>query len=309
MGSPARDIKQDVSGHVEAARIGDIVMKTKETIEGLQTLKPFHYFGLALMVAGIVCSSVFALDPLGPPACGLYKGEYEGGIDVSWSRQDLETTQGKWTQTTAGIVTDWGAVDLGTLKGFETSRACATLAYCPIHNWEAFVRLGGTTGVLGDEFWSDKEEFESQRELAIGCGIRTTFFEEIALKIGGLVQASLSEFDGKLDASHWPAPDCLEISMFEIQAALGATYLFSDRLSIYGGPFAYQICGDLDYVYTQADNNNLVTWRLKWDLEEDINYGGYFGARIMLKQDCSFNIEYQQTDDAQVIGASLMLRR
>ena len=283
-------------------------MKRKAATERAKILRRVRYVGLALMVVSLIHSSVYALDPLGPPGADLLKGELKGGIDVSWSFQDLNTIQGKYTQTTDGVLTDSGTAGLGTLEDFETYRAYATFAYSPIRNWEAFVRLGGTMGELGDEFWSDSEDFESQPEFALGAGIRATFFEEIALKVGGIIQANVTEFDGQVDASHWPAPDYLEIKMFEVQAALGVTYLFSDRLALYGGPFAHVIYGELDYVYSEAVSGDLVTWRFNWDIEDDINYGGFLGARIMLRQDCSFNIEYQQTSDAQAIGASLMLR-
>jgi hypothetical protein len=97
--------------------------------------------------------------------------------------------------------------------------------------------------------------------------------------------------------------------MLEIQAALGATYLFSDRFAVYGGPFINMIYGDIEYTYSVEDTSNLVTWQLDWDIKDDINYGAYVGTRIMLKRDCSFNIEYQQTSNAYTIGAGLMLRR
>ena len=283
------------------------MMKRKTAIESSRTFRPVRYFGLALMVICSVSSSVYALDPLGPPVCDLRKGEYKGGIDVSLSRQDFETTPSKFTETINGV-TNVGTAGL-TLKDFETYRAYATLAYSPMYNWEAFVRLGGAIGELGDEFWSESEEFESRRELALGGGLRATFYEELALKIGGVVQANLSQFDGKLDASHWIAPDILEIEMFEIQAALGAMYMFSERFSVYGGPFAHLIYGDIDYVNSREENNTLIIRKFNWDIEDDINYGGYFGAQFKLRRDCSVNIEYQQTNNAQAIGASLMLRR
>ena len=283
-------------------------MKRRATTDKSKILRNVRDFGLILIAVSLMSSSTYALDPIGPPACNLRKGEYTAGLDFSLSSQDLETSHGNWTQYVAGIPSNSGVAGLGTLKDFDTYRAYANASFNLTHNLEAFLRLGGFVAELGDEFWSEGEDFESRTELAIGGGVRATFFEEIALKIGGLVQANWSELDGQLDASQWAGPHFLEINMFEVQAALGATYMFSDRLSIYGGPFAHLIYGDLDYVYSLANNNNLETWRFNWDIEEDINYGGYFGARVMLKRDCSFNIEYQQTSNAQAICASLMWR-
>lgn len=284
-------------------------MESKATIKQSRGLRRIRYFSLALFVAGFLSSSAYALDPLGPPGSHLRKGQYSGGIDLVLSRQDLETSVGDWTVHMDGVLNNAGIAILGTLENFETRRAYANVGMNLAHNLDAFLRLGGTTAELDDEFWSEGEGFESHRELAIGGGIRKTFFEEIALKIGGVVQAGWYRFDGQLDASHWPAPHFLEFDLLEIQAALGATYMFSDRLSIYGGPFAQMIYGDLDYVYSTEDTGNLLTWRLHWDFEEDINYGAFFGTRIMIRQNCSVNIEYQQTGNGQAIGASLMLVR
>lgn len=284
-------------------------MKSKAITKLLRSPEEIRYFGLVLIIAGLMSSSAYALDPLGPPACNLQKGQYQGGIDLALSFQDIETSVGDWARYEDGVLDEAGAVGLGTLDNFETYRAYLTVGYSPEYSWELFARLGGITGELGDEFWSEGEGFESRRELALGGGVRKTFFEEIALKIGGVVQANWTQFDGQLEASHWFGPHYLEVDMLEIQAALGATYLYSDRVAFYGGPFVHLIYGDLEYVYSVAEFSNLVTWRFDWDIDEDINYGAYFGARFMLRRDCSFNIEYQQTNNAYAIGAGLMLRR
>jgi len=282
--------------------------KRKAASGRTEGMRSVCYFGLTLLIASLVGSPAYALDPMGPPASNLRKGEYMGGIDVSFTLQDLETTTGIWARSVGGILTDSGAATLGTVEDFEIVRAYATLGLGLTHSWEAVLRMGGTTGDPGDEFWGQGEQFDSGTELVIGGGLRTTFFEEMALRIGGLVQANYCQFDGKLNASHWPSPHFLEIGVVEVQAALGATYLFSDRVSVYGGPFAHMIYGDLDYVYTEADAGAVATWRFTWDIDEDITYGGYLGTQIVLGKGCSLNVEYQHTGNANAIGASLMCR-
>jgi hypothetical protein len=69
------------------------------------------------------------------------------------------------------------------------------------------------------------------------------------------------------------------------------------------------IYGDIEYAYSTEDGSDFINYQIDWDIEDDINYGAYVGTRIMVKQDCSINIEYQQTSDAFAIGAGLMLRR
>jgi hypothetical protein len=289
-------------------RKGNIMMKRKAIMHHSITLSRVCSFGLALVVVSLISSTAYALDPMGPPAAELLKGEYKIGLDLSISSQDLDMEQGTWTLMTNGTPSGSGTVNLGTLNDFETYRAYTSFGLNVTRNWEAFLRLGGTRAELGDEFWSDGEEFESLTELTFGGGLRATFYEEIAWKIGGLVQATWNEYDGKVDASHWPGPHFLEIKMFEVQAALGATYLFSDRFSVYAGPFLHMIYGDMDYVYSEADGGYLNTWYFNWDIENAINYGGYLGAHIQVDRNCTFNIEYQQTGNANAIGASLMWR-
>lgn len=287
---------------------GTLMMKREAASGRVEGMRRVCYFGLALIVVSFVGSPAYALDPMGPPASDLRKGEYKAGIDICLSSQDLETTQGDWTLSVGGVSEGSGIVELGVLEDFETYRAYATFGFGLTHSWEAFLRIGGTTAELGDEFWGQGEQFESRTELAVGAGLKATFFEEIALKIGGLIQANYCEFDGQVDSSQWAGPHFIEIGMMEVQAAVGATYLLSDRVSVYGGPFAHVIYGDLDYVYSESDGSTLATWRFAWDIDDGITYGGYFGSRIVLKRDCVFNIEYQQTGNANAIGASVMWR-
>jgi hypothetical protein len=235
------------------------------------------------MIIIFVSSPVFALDPLGPPCSDLRKGEYKGGIDVSFSSQDLETDIGSLTEYVNGVVAYAAPVKLDTLNDLEMYRGYATVAFSPVYNWEAFVRL-------------------------VGAGLRATFYEELALKIGGLIQANYSEYDGKVEASQWSGPHFLEIKMLEVQAAVGATYMFSDRFAIYGGPFAHVIYGDLDYVLSLDQFGDFVTLQLNWDIQDDITYGAYFGAQYKLKRDCAVTLEYQQTSNAYGIGAGVMFR-
>ncbi len=282
-------------------------MKSKVKTENDKSARGTRTFVMALIVAGLMCSSVNALDLMGPPACVLQKGEYRNGLEIALCNQDLETSIGGWKRYVNGVLDDSGSVSLGALDNFETYRGYVTVGYSPYRSWEIFGRLGGVTGTLGDEFWSEGEDFESHRELAVSGGVKKTFFEELALSIGGLVQANWMKFDGQLDAPL--RPGFLDIDMLEIQAALGATYMFSDRIAVYGGPFVNVIYGDIEYTYSVESASDLVNWQFDWDIEDDFNYGAYVGTRIMLKRNCSVNIEYQQTSDAYTIGAGLMLRR
>ena len=285
------------------------MMKRTATMHHSITLSRVSFFGLALVVVCLIGPSAYALDPLGPPIADLHKGEYKIGLDVSMSSQDLETSLGYGSLYVNGAYNSSGPVYLGTIKDFKTYRAYVNVGTNLISSWEGFLRMGATTAELGDEFQGQGEKYDSRTEFTIGGGIRTTFYEEFALKIGGLAQVNWTEYDGHLDASSLPAPHFVEINLLEAQVALGATYLLSDRVAFYGGPFAHVIYGDIDYVFSDVSTaGDLQTWRFSWDVEDSINYGGYLGATITLKRDCTFNIEYQQTNNANAIGASLLWR-
>ena len=66
--------------------------------------------------------------------------------------------------------------------------------------------------------------------------------------------------------------------------------------------------GDFDYQDPVFSEDGLFIWDYSWDTDENPVYGGYVGARMKISKDFFCNIEYQQSPDAKVLGASLMLR-
>lgn len=260
---------------------------------------------LVLMVCG---SSAFALDPMGPPIAGLRQGQLKEAVEYSYSTMDLELNAGKWIERLDGVFFDSGKADSLTLKKFKTNKVYFNLGYGITDNMNAFLRLGAAVGRFGDSIWEDAEKFDSNTEFAIGCGIKATFYEKDNLKLGGLFQATWSEFDGRLKAPHWSAADFTEINITEIQVAAGPTYRLAEGVSIYGGPFFHFISGGLDDQFSQASGGGLLTSRYSWDLEERSTFGGYVGAQVELDENSSINIEYQHTADADALSVGLIWR-
>lgn len=261
----------------------------KRTNHSTQTL----CLALAFIVLVLAGSPALALDPMGPPSSALWKGDYRLGLDYSFSEMDFELVNG--TLTGVGDIVDW------SLKDFEAHRAYASLGYGLSANWEGFLRLGGAKGTFGDAILDSGEEFDGGLDFAVGAGIKATFYENDLWRLGALLQASYSEFDGALELSspNW-RPDFTEVDILLVQAGLGATYRWTDRVSVYAGPFAYMAMGDLDAA--------LGTLNLHWDIDDSLNYGGYLGANVILSENCTGNIEYQLAGDASVIGLGLMWR-
>ena len=245
-------------------------------------------------------SAAFALDLMGPPRATVEQGQIGTGADFSLGEMDIELKNGKWVENQAGVFQDAGnAIDI-SLGDFETMELYGSIGYGIAENWEAFLRIGAKKAGFGDSIWAQGEDFDSGIDFAVGGGVRATLFEIGDLEIGGLFQANWCNLDGKLDASHWPSPVFVEVDLIEMQIALGATYPWTDSVSVYGGPFVHYIQGDFETQFTNFD--------ITWDIDEGPNYGGYLGAVVEIAENCFFNVEYQHSADASAFAAGLMFR-
>ena len=261
-------------------------------------------------VIGLAASTAVALDPMGPPVAGLAEGQVQVGIDYSHSTMDLELADGTWVELLDGVFFDAGEAVPFMLKDFEANRAYAHVGFGATDRLEAFLRVGGAEARFGDSVWQDQEKFESSTDFAIGGGVKATFYDDGALRVGGLLQANWSEYNGTLFAPHWLAADRVEIDIAEVQVAVGAAYTWAERFSVYGGPFLHFVSGDLDDTFSAVDpgTGGLLTSHYQWEIDEDSVFGGYFGAQVHLSDNCSFNIEYQRTAAADAVGMSLLFR-
>lgn len=252
------------------------------------------------------CSTVFALDPMGPPVADIRQGQLNEGIEYSYSKMDIKLQEGKWIEYFDGVFNDSGQATSFTLKDFKMNKVYFNLGYGFTDNLDAFLRLGATTTSFGDSIWEDSEKFDSNVDFTIGAGIKATFYEDDKLKVGGLLQASWAEFDGKLNASHWSAADFVEISMAEVQIAVGPAYKLDDHVTIYGGPFWHFITGDLEDEVNEAVGGGLLNSKFSWDIDDSSNFGAYIGTQIDINENTSFNIEYQHTSDSDAFIAGFL---
>ena len=264
---------------------------------------------LAFIIIGLGGSNAFALDLMGPPTAELEKDMFRGGIEYSFSKMDLDLIEGKAIVFRNGELLVSGIAESITIKDYEVNTIYATVGYGIFENGEAFIRMGTANGTFGDSLWEEGEDFDSKYNFAIGAGLKTTLYESFDWKVGGVFQINRTELDGEIDSSSWaiPQPHFAEISMTEMQIAIGVTYMYSGRVSIYGGPFANYISGDFDYEFTRV-TTDLDTGEYSWEINEGPTYGGYIGAQFKFAKNYSANIEYQHTSNAQVFGANFMMR-
>lgn len=262
----------------------------------------------AAIVVSVGGSTALALDPMGPPMSSIWKGQFSLGADFSFSETDIYLSSGKWIETVDGVFDDAGRADGLTIRDFQTIKLYGSVGYGFAKNWEVFGRFGAARAKFGDSIWDSGEDFESGPELAIGAGVRTTIYEfyKPNLKLGALAQVNWSRFDGKLDASQWPGPDFVEISLAEAQIAFGATYVWTDRVTLFGGPFVHFLRGDLENVFTDFEYS--------WDIDQGPIYGIYIGALmdvgdfVDFGQNWVLNVELQLSEEANAFGAGLLWR-
>ncbi|MHC4627388.1 MAG: hypothetical protein ACYTDV_10450, partial [Planctomycetota bacterium] len=199
-------------------------METTAALTKVKKMKKPLLGILTLLVIALSNSSALALDPMGPPVAGLEEGQFKAGVDFSYSKMDLELTDGTFVEYLDGVLSDSGEATSFPLKDFKASKAYANLGYGFADNCEGFLRVGGTKSTFDDSIWLDSEEFDSGNNLAVGGGIKATFFEEEGLKLGVLLQGSWAEYHGELDSPNWTGPDFVEMDTVEVQMAAGASY-------------------------------------------------------------------------------------
>ncbi len=285
-------------------------MKRGTTIAGTKQVGKAHCLGLMLVIVSLSGSTALALDPMGPPGCVLRRGDYKVTLDYALGQMDLDLTNGRWTSRLDGAPQAPELLNSKTIKDFETQRVCAGLGYGVLQKWDVFARLGAANATFGDSIWDLGEDFEGNNDLLVGAGIKGTFYETERLRLGGLLQGSYAEYDGKMKRSGWPLSDSVEATITEAQLAVGVTYFWTRRVSLYAGPFAHYMSGDFDYTFALIDieSGDLERSVWAWEIDNGLAYGGYLGAQISFGRNGLFTIEYQQTSDANTIGMGVLWR-
>ena len=299
---------------------------------------------VVVMVVGLCASSALALDPMGPPTAGLKAGQLSAGLDYAFSEADLEF-DGKFDIYGYELIgPDWQPLypcaieDKLTFEAVEMHKAYLTIGYGIQDNWEAFLRIGGARAEAqkptraiyaemednGDyydvDIYEDGPCHDFDSGFAVGLGTKATLYEEGALKIGVLGQASWTEMDirvkyqGVIDDDYWgidglwAVPVEGDLELWEIQIAVGATYELSPKFTVYGGPFFYMVDGDYDFKgegILEGTVSGDIGVKGSYDVEEDSSFGGYVGAQIEVTDNAFFNAECILTGDGIGVGTGL----
>ena len=283
-------------------------MQIRRILFEFKNIRYIRLLSIVLIVAGLVSSDAFALDPMGPATTDLREGEFNIGVDYSKSTMDIELNHGRYTEWLNGAFHEAGEAQTFEVKDFEMNKIYANLGFGILDNCELFVRLGGVNTEFGDSIWEAGEEFDSQTNFSFCIGSRATFYEDGYLTIGRLIQISWANMDGDLKSPHWVEADPIDLDLMEILISVGPTYSLDDGFWIYGGPFLHIVDGDITDTFSETDEKGLLSSKYSWDIDETSKFGGYIGAQWEIAERTFFNIEYQYTSGANSVGLSLNCR-
>ena len=254
-------------------------------------------------------TSVFALDPLGPPLATSKKDVIAiAGFEYLYGEMDLHSES--FTFTTDPIPPTPSVSLLfssAKIKNIKTNKFYVNfIPNISGDNLDIFFRLGiadanpdkstNRDNLAGNVGYSD-------HDIALGGGIRTTFYqsEDGIEKWGLLAQFSYTSLDfdeNNYSVNGYDVSLSATIDMLEIQLAAGPTYNVTDELSIYGGPFLQFVKGNAE-IKGSIDGESADG---KCDLKQESELGGFIGLSTDLAKNTKFNIEYQLTADAQAVG-------
>jgi len=273
-----------------------------------------RFFCVALVFVGLGGAVGFALDPIGPPSVDLKRGQLGAQLGYSYTYMDLELSDGEWSENIAGTFQDSGKAIPITVNDFEIHKGYAGLEFGADDNGTAFLRLGATRAKFGDSIWNAGEELEGSTDFTIGGGLKATLLEHDKLKLGVVIQADWSKFDGILGADNWFTDDVISVDLAELQIAAGATHEWAQGRWIYGGPFVLFVKGEFEDTFTELRGtegpivgSTLSDWEYTWQIDQGPIYGFFLGAKFQLTEDSILSLEYQYSSDAGAFGASLML--
>ena len=222
--------------------------------------KRLGFLTVSLVVVGLGASSAVALDPLGPPTAGLEKGQFSAGLEYFYEDTDIQMAN---TTVLGGAVPTF-EMDV------DEQMVTANIAYGLTDAWEAFVRIGAEVDgeADGTSPFAGPVSFDGDASFVIGLGTRITLYQQDKLKCGALFQVAWSKTEGDIT---WVGPKSnVDVKTVEVGIAVGPTYELTDQISIYGGPFAYILNGEVD--------GNLAGAPLSQDIEQVSALGGYVGA-------------------------------
>ncbi len=230
----------------------------------------------------ILCLSIdaYAIDLMGPPAAAHKALQMSLGLEYSYSEDNVQFT-------------DRQSISLDSLSNVRRNTFSGKFGVGLLDFFELFFRLGAGT------LQANEIDFDGSTDPIRGAGGKVTFYRGERIDLGALFQWSIFEGEttGFMEASGFNAWQDIDID--EQHLAVGAT-VHMDGWRFYGGPFYYMFDGDI----TIQEIGNPAN-KIRPDVEEESEFGGYIGGQFDLGGAGLLNVEYANTGEAWGVGIGL----
>jgi len=228
-------------------------------------------------------SGVYALNLLGPPTAELEQGQFEYGLEHSYSRLGMDFDFAGGT----AAMPDFGS------HATRMDTVYSRFSYGFTEKVEGFASAGWARII-------DKEHQRIDVDGRIyGFGAKITLQEYYLVKWGLLLQANIVRTDGTWYRPYSPNGwfGDADMNYYQIIAAGGVNYQVTKKAFMYGGPFCYYLDGQLEYDEIWP----LSTWTEKYDIRNKSMFGYYVGLNWVIANDIALNFEYQTTSNDNML--------
>lgn len=237
-------------------------------------------FTILLLAAG----RLYAISPIGPAASTLQKGQWDLGFDYAHTQFDDMPMD--VTIKILGL-----AVSEKIPLSDDVDGCWAKVGYGLVDRADIFLRLGAAdVGSTGGRF-------------AWGLGGRATILKSERLDWGLLAQVnwfSGADEETVLDPILGPLWGRTDWDLTILQIAAGPVYK-GDGFSVYGGPFLNWLSGGGDITL----NDGVTTLDGTFDMESDLQFGGYVGFSLAITDNVAVNAEAQFAEHTKAVSLGL----
>ena len=247
---------------------------------------------VALVLTVVLCSaSVWAVSFIGTPTAELKQGQWSAGFNYTYSTQDLDKTNTKWSRIGAS------GNDRLSFKDFNVNRYYGVLAYGVADWWEVYAQLGFADTKLENKFDGGTYfGLNYDNDFAWGFGTRFTVAEQDNIRWG--LSAQVNMFDTSVDFKGAGGKDTYTVDGYDFTLAFGPT-IDMGGWSLYGGPFYYCLNGDWENTFSGNG------FKEKGDLSTNSHFGGFIGAVFEVAENTTLTTEFSATSDGWALGTGI----